>query len=194
MNPPETTRSNAAVVRDGSARERAPAARDGGTKAPAPAVPAPGERWDPAVHGDRRRKPHVYSDWRYIFGGRRRSPIILGDGLTAGVDRYPTRVLLLVIAILLLNAVDAIFTLRLLDAGVAEEWNPFMRLLLNDDVRLFVNLKIAITAGALIIIVACSQIPVFGTKLRVERVLHWVLTGYLVLIAYHVTLLLRAGL
>jgi len=157
-------------------------------------VPEPGEPWDPRKHVDRRKKPHLQSDWRYAFGGRRRKPAAVGDGLTSGVDRYHPRVLALVIAILFLNALDGVFTLRLVEAGAAEEWNPFMRLLLENDVQLFANLKVAITAGAMIFVVACSKVTVFGRRLRVERVLHWVLSGYLVLIAYHLVLLRLAGL
>lgn len=44
--------------------------------------------------------------------------------------------MLLVIAILLLNALDAVFTIRLVESGSAYGLNPFMRGLLDGDVQL----------------------------------------------------------
>lgn len=171
-------------------RDEGPGASDGAGRRP----PLPGERWDPRIHVDRRRRPHVLSPWRYAFGGRRRRAVPVGDGFTAGVDHYPPRIVLLVVAILVLNALDGIFTLRLVEARVAVEWNPFMRRLLEEDVQLFANLKVAITAGALIFIVVCAKIAIFGRRLRVERILYWILCAYLVLIAYHLMLLRLAGI
>lgn len=97
------------------------------------------------------------------------------------------------VSILVLNALDAVFTLRLVQAGAAEEWNPLMRVLLYDDVQLFVNLKVAITSGALLLIVPCAHMVVLN-GIRVERLLHGMLGGYLALVAYHLVLLRVSGL
>jgi hypothetical protein len=148
--------------------------------------------WDRRSDPDRRR-PHLTSDWRYAWNGRRQVIRRAEDARSAGLDVYHPRLLLLVVAILVLNGLDAVFTLRLVHAGAAEEWNPLMRALLHDDVQLFVNLKVAITSGALLLLVACSQTVILN-GFKVERLLHWMLAGYLVLVGYHLVLLQVSGL
>lgn len=148
--------------------------------------------WDRRNDPDRRR-PHLTSDWRYALDGRRQRIRRAEDARSAGLDVYHPRLLLLVVAILVLNGLDAVFTLRLVHAGVAEEWNPLMRALLHDDVQLFVNLKVAITSGALLLLVACSQTVILN-GIKVERLLHWMLAGYLALVGYHLVLLQVSGL
>lgn len=139
-----------------------------------------------------RRQPHLLSDWRYAWKGQRRDVRRAGDAACAGIDRYHPRLMLLAITISVLNALDAAFTLRLVQAGAAEEWNPFMRMLLHNDVHLFVNLKIAITSGAILLLVACSNMVVLN-GLKVERFLHWMLLAYTVVIGYHAVLLRLAA-
>lgn len=150
----------------------------------------PGSEWDWRTHGER-RKSHLRSDWRYAFGGRRRTA--RGGGPGAGVDHYRPRVVVLILAISILNVLDAVFTLRLVEAGVAEEWNPFMRALIERDVQLFANLKVAITSAAVVILVVCSQMTVLGHRLRVERLLFGMLAAYVLLIGYHLILLRLAS-
>lgn len=146
-----------------------------------------GLAWDRRSDPDR-RQPHLLSDWRFAWGGRRRGTRRVGDELVAGVDSYHPRLMVLVVAISLLNALDAAFTLTLVQSGAGEEWNPLMRLLLHNDVQLFVNLKIAITSSALMFLVVCSNMVVLNS-LKVERVLHWLLGVYLALVCYHLVLL-----
>lgn len=149
---------------------------------------APGFEWGRRARPDRRRS-YLLSDWRYVFGGRRRRIRRAGDECEAGLDYYPPRALLLVVAILLLNALDAICTIRLVEAGAATELNPFMRALLERDVQLFANLKVAITSGALLFLVVCSNMVVFGRRVKVETLLSLMLGAYLCLVAYHLVLL-----
>jgi hypothetical protein len=146
---------------------------------------------DRRMAGERRR-PHLLSDWTYAWRGKRRAPRRPGDEFVASVDLYHPRLMALVIAISILNALDATFTLRLVSAGVAEEWNPFMRVLLQDDVQLFVNLKVAITSSALLFLVVCSNMVILR-GVRVERLLHWLLGAYLAVVGYHLVLLGASG-
>jgi hypothetical protein len=139
-----------------------------------------------------RRRPHLFCDWRYALRGRRRGVRRAGDAVVAGVDWYHPRLMVLVIAISVLNALDAAFTLLLVQSGAGEEWNPLMRVLLQDDVQLFVNLKIAITSSALLFLVVCSNMVVLN-GFKVERFLHWLLGVYLALTCYHIVLLRLAG-
>lgn len=135
-----------------------------------------------------RRKPYLLSDWRYAFRGRRRGTRRPGEAATAGTDLYHPRIMILAVLITLLNALDAAFTLQLVLAGAAEEWNPLMRALLHDDVQLFVNLKIAITTSALTFLIVCSNMVILG-RLRVERLLWWLLAAYTCVVCYHLVLL-----
>lgn len=139
-----------------------------------------------------RRRPYLLSDWRYAFRGSRRGTRRPGEPATAGTDLYHPRILAVAVVILLLNALDAAFTLRLVSAGAAEEWNPIMRVLLQDDVQLFVNLKIAITSSALLFLIVCSNMVVLN-RLRVERLLWLMMGGYLSLVCYHLVLLGMTG-
>jgi hypothetical protein len=152
----------------------------------------PGPAGDRRVFTDR-RKPYLLSDWRYAFGGRRRAVRRVGDEATAGIDHYSPRIIALILAISLMNALDAIFTIRLVDSGAGEEWNPVMRALLERDVQLFANLKVAITSGSLIFLVVCSQMAVLNRRVRVERLMHVMLVAYLALMVYHFALLKLAS-
>jgi hypothetical protein len=152
---------------------------------------APGAGWDRRIGPDR-RKPHLLSDWRYAFGGRRRGIRRETDALYGGVDIYSGRVMALTVGICILNALDAAFTLILVQAGVAEEWNPLMRALLENDVQLFVNLKIAITSSALLFLIVCSSTRVLR-GIKVERLLYGVLCAYMCVVCYHLMLLQTAA-
>lgn len=152
----------------------------------------PGAGWDRRTGPDR-REPHLLSDWRYAFGGRRRAIRREADTVYGGVDVYSGRVMALTVGICIMNALDAAFTLILVQSGVAEEWNPFMRALLETDVQLFVNLKIAITSSALLFLIVCSNMRVLRS-IKVERLLYCVLCAYICVVCYHLMLLQTAVL
>jgi hypothetical protein len=153
---------------------------------------APGAGWDRRTGPDR-RKPHLLSDWRYAFGGRRRGIRREADALHGGVDIYSGRVMALTVGICILNALDAAFTLVLVQSGVATEWNPLMRALMQNDTQLFINLKIAITSSALLFLIVCSNMRVLRS-IKVERLLYSVLTAYICIVCYHLVLLQAARL
>ncbi len=137
---------------------------------------------------DRRQKHVLYSDWRYAFRGRRRGFRRSALDLESGVDWYESSLLYMAIAILVLSAMDATFTLMLMDAGVVEEWNPFMRALMQNDVQLFANVKIAVTGFALVFLVACYHGRVGRFRLPISWILKATLVGYTALICYELVL------
>jgi hypothetical protein len=135
---------------------------------------------------DRRHTEPLLADWRFAFRGRRRGS--RRDGDDGYSDVYDPRLLLTTVAVLILSTLDAAITLTLLDTGLIREANPFMRVLIEHDVQVFINLKTALTAAGLLLLVAASHTRVFG-RIRVRSVLHCVLGLYMALIGYELTLL-----
>ncbi|MCX7058145.1 MAG: DUF5658 family protein [Proteobacteria bacterium] len=88
--------------------------------------------------------------------------------------------------ILLLCVLDSFLTLKLLAAGSREE-NPVMALFVYGDTLHFVLAKLALTGAGLLVLVACARFRVFRL-LRVDAIVHTVLAGYVMVIAYELTL------
>jgi hypothetical protein len=103
------------------------------------------------------------------------------------VDIYDRNLVLTTLAVLMLSGLDAALTLGLLESGFVREANPFMRLLIDHDVQMFVNLKTALTAAGLLLMVVASHARILG-RLRVRTLLHGVLGLYIALIGYELTL------
>jgi len=107
----------------------------------------------------------------------------------AGVDLYEPGLFALAIGLLLLSAADALFTLQLLSTGAAREVNPLMRSLIRYDVQLFVNLKLALTAGGIVFMVPCADLRVLRI-VRVRQILQCLFAIYLALVTYEILSLL----
>ena len=123
-----------------------------------------------------------------MFRGRRRGPRRDIDRHSYYVDWYDdNRLLAVVTAIFILNCMDAMFTLTLLSEG-AEEVNLFMVALLDIGVPTFVNIKLTITAIALVFLVAHSNFRIVG-GLCVRHLLYVILAKYIALIIYELHLL-----
>ena len=156
----------------------------------------------PAAHGrepastrpDRRRRAerrtHVlYTDWRWAWRGHRSAARRTSELAEAGVDLYEPGLFALAIGLLLLSAADALFTLQLLSTGAAREVNPLMRSLIRYDVQLFVNLKLALTAGGIVFMVPCADLRVLRI-VRVRQILQCLFAIYLALVTYEILSLL----
>jgi hypothetical protein len=144
------------------------------------------------VHADRRsgldRRERLA--WSLVYGGvwpRRRSGRRASDHHRPVIDWHGPGLLTSSILILLLCAADAFLTLLLLTHG-AYEANPVMAMFVYDDVRSFAALKMALTGGGVLALVAVARFRVFGF-MRVGMILHAVLVGYAALIAYELLLL-----
>jgi len=112
------------------------------------------------------------------------------DGAHGAPSRRGPGLFLLVVSILVLSALDAIFTLILIDTGQVREWNPFLAVLLERDVQLFANVKSALTSAGVFVLAAFVDRSLFH-RIRVRRILEFILVGYSLLIVYHLSLLLR---
>jgi hypothetical protein len=135
--------------------------------------------------GDRRRRAWI-PHWRALHGGRRR-------GARRDLDPYTTdwhepRLLFLSIAIILLSTTDAILTLYLLESGIVREANPVMRMLLERDVRTFVNVKTGITASAMLVLIPAAHVRLLR-RVPVRTIMHVLFGLYLALILYELGLL-----
>ncbi|MCP5149657.1 MAG: hypothetical protein H6983_19190 [Ectothiorhodospiraceae bacterium] len=142
--------------------------------------------------GDRRRRHPLLASWRYAFVGRRRRHRRAGDlGQAAAVlDAYDSRLLYVSMGIYVLCAMDAAFTLTLIEHGIGREANPVMDALLGHGVGAFLAGKMIVTGVGLVTLVTFSSLVVFG-RLRLARLIEWMLGLYLVLIAYEAVLLTR---
>lgn len=130
---------------------------------------------------DRRGGRTLVSEWRWALRGRRRRHRRLADRDRIYLDWYPSRLLVLALGILLLSALDAGMTLKLVATGLVEEANPLMRALLQSDVRLFVDVKLAVTAIGLLFLVAHFKHRVFQ-RLPLERLGYWLFALYATLV------------
>jgi hypothetical protein len=141
---------------------------------------------------DRRQQHVLFSDWRWAWGGRRSQPRRDDELAEYGVDRYRPHLLVLAIGILILSCLDAAFTLTLLQRGVASEANPLMRVLIDHDRQIFVNLKVVLTGAAVVFMVALADWP-FLRALRVRHVMIATLVMYGAIVGYELYQFLATG-
>jgi hypothetical protein len=137
-----------------------------------------------------RRQPSLRG---IVIGGsgrtRRRGPRRASDHHGYYVDWYETRLFAVSLAIVLLCCTDALLTLTLLERG-AEEVNLFMAHLIEQGIRTFVSIKLAITVVGLLVLVAHSTFRLLGF-VRVRHILYGILASYMVLFVYQLELLSR---
>ena len=129
-------------------------------------------------------------DLAYSVTRAARRPVPAIDGRQA--IHVDPRVAVHAVGIFLFSALDAGFTLTLVNAGVAAEVNPFMRLLLETDAQLFINVKLIITAVALVFLAIYSDHTIFGGRVRVDRIIAWLLCGYALLIGWEIVIALSS--
>lgn len=145
----------------------------------------------PGVYVDRRTNAERRQTvWRAVLVGglrpRRRAGRRATDHVEPVVDWHGPGLLFSAVLALLLCSLDAFMTLTLLNHG-AHEANPVMAAALVDG-RLFAISKMALTGLGLVALVAVARFRLFRV-LRAGYVVHAVLVGYAVLIAYEVWLL-----
>ncbi len=84
--------------------------------------------------------------------------------------------------ILLLSVADAFLTLTLIMGG-AQEANPLLAFILRDHPDLFAVIKMALTGGGVLVLVAVARSRLFRV-MRVGVILQGVFVAYVALIAY----------
>ena len=145
---------------------------------------------NPRACVDRRERHPLLTDWRWSYRGRRKSVRRTTDShrTHAILDWYHPSLLFFVVATYVLSGVDAVLTLTLLDFGVAREANPFMNLLIAEDVRLFTGVKALVTGVGLVCLTAYSNQCLFA-RLRVDRLIYALFAIYSLLVIYEIRML-----
>ena len=138
---------------------------------------------------DRRQHSPFRINWRHLgFQGRRKAHRRLGQSSAGQVlDWYGLRMTLPVILIVILSGCDAFMTLNLLQLG-AYEANPLMARLIDEDIRRFVNFKLALTALSALLLVVYGHYR-FLKFFRVYHLLWLAAAGYTMLIVYELGML-----
>ena len=130
---------------------------------------------------DRRSAPTPRFSRYSLWGGRRSDHRRAEEREGSFVDRYGTRLLLLVLWIALMNIGDSFFTLVHLQAG-GVELNPVARMLLTTGRWNFVFVK-SILIGLALCVLAVHK------NFHLARVGLWTAAGtYTCLVAYHLLL------
>ena len=110
-----------------------------------------------------------------------------GLSLNSYVDRYEARLLAPAVLILLCSILDAFLTLELIRGG-AIELNYLMANLMQKDLALFIQSKIALTSLSIIFLVVHKNFRVIR-GVAVAHVLYVISAVYLSLIGYEAMLL-----
>ena len=125
--------------------------------------------------------------WQSSFARRRIGP-------RRGTDRHPVMTdwfhpqwLATAMIILILSCVDALLTLSLVSRG-AVEINPLMEPLVRGSGHSFAFWKLGLTSMGVVVLTLTARLRVFG-GIAVGSLLYVVLGGYLVLVAYELSLL-----
>lgn len=138
--------------------------------------------------GAERRRPterRRHFVWSLFYGGfrpRRRNGRRAEDQHRPIVDWHSPELLFSSVGLLVLSLCDAALTLVLLQHG-ANEANPVMALVVDGDMARFALVKLALTGGGLLTLVAIARFTVFRF-FRAELIVHLAMAGYVVLICY----------
>ena len=121
------------------------------------------------------------------FHARRRAPRRVGEQALAAVDWHHPQWLATAILIVTLSCADAALTLALIEHG-AYETNPLMRPFVYGSALPFTVVKVALTAGGVVLLTLLASMRLFG-RLSAGVLLYALLAGYGALIAYEFSLL-----
>jgi len=133
------------------------------------------------------RRTHSHITLMYALHGRRSLGRRDIDQAKRFFDRYEAKFLFVSLSIFVLCGADALFTLSLIDAGIAVEANPIMRWLMEEGIHLFWIGKLAITALSVFILLALKNFH-FMRRIKVSYLLYGTLAMYAVLIKYELWL------
>ncbi|MFQ6109536.1 MAG: DUF5658 family protein [Candidatus Aminicenantales bacterium] len=130
---------------------------------------------------DRRVKPTMPIS-RYTFTGRRRKARRLDELDNYYVDRYEIHLLILVGFIFILCALDAVFSLKIIQLG-GGEWNLLMCTFLKVNAAFALIVKFLLTAVCLFFLLIHKNFRVFGL-LKTHTVIIIIFAIYFMLVLY----------
>ncbi len=147
---------------------------------------------DATLNSERRnghdRRRHSWRTLTYCgLHGRGRRRRVRREGHNYYLDWYDPALVFTGLAVLLMSAMDALFTLTLLGKG-AHEANYFMAQLLEMSIEVFVWSKVAITAAGVMFLLMHANFHFLGITSG-KRMLQFVVPVYGLLIVYELVLL-----
>jgi hypothetical protein len=104
------------------------------------------------------------------------------------VDRFSSAMLLLILMLVGASLLDAVLTIRLIEAG-GREVNPLMDRVLNQGLMPFLMVKYLLTVLGLPILLIFKNFYLFGTQFRVGHLIPAILVLYAMLVAYQLALM-----
>ncbi len=138
---------------------------------------------------DRRQKPTNPFSFYSLFHGRRRAIRRVEDrDVHYYVDRYGPTSVTFFLTVLALCLLDALITIRLLQAG-GEELNPVMHFLLQFGEAPFLVVKFGATVLALLVLIIHKEYYLARRRFRIRHLMAGALVVYALLILYEFTLL-----
>ena len=122
------------------------------------------------------------------FRPRRRGPRRADERGISAVDWHHPQWLAISILIVIGSCTDALLTLVLVERGIAVEANPLMAPLMGHSALTFALVKVALTAGGVLLLTQLARLRAFGS-IPVGVFLYLVLGIYGALITYEFSLL-----
>jgi Domain of unknown function (DUF5658) len=122
------------------------------------------------------------------FRPRRRGPRRADERGISAVDWHHPQWLAISMLIVIGSCTDALLTLVLVERGIAVEVNPFMAPLVGHSALTFALVKVALTAGGVLLLTQLARLRAFGS-IPVGVFLYLVLGIYGALITYEFSLL-----
>jgi hypothetical protein len=125
---------------------------------------------------------------RGSFRPRRRGPRRIDERTLNAVDWHHPQWLAVSMLIVIGSCTDALLTLVLVERGLAVEANPLMAPLIGHSALAFALVKVALTAGGVLLLTQLARLRAFG-NIPVGVFLYLVLAIYGALIIYECSLL-----
>lgn len=108
-------------------------------------------------------------------------------------DRYDSRLIRVIIAVLALSVADAVLTVRLVGLG-AVEINPVMNYYLKLGPHGFLAVKYVLTSLSVFILVIYSSSGLKNGRLPIRSVFPWIVTVFAAVVVWEIYLMVRMAL
>jgi hypothetical protein len=105
------------------------------------------------------------------------------------IDRYSSKILVIIMVILSLSILDAILTLILVNSG-AHELNPLMAYYLDISPSLFICMKYLLTSASVMIILLYKDHRLFRTNVKVKILFYLLPIPFIIVIPWQLSLIL----
>ncbi|MFZ0243059.1 MAG: DUF5658 family protein [Desulfobacterales bacterium] len=108
-------------------------------------------------------------------------------------DRYDSKLIRVIIAVLALSVADAVLTVRLIGLG-AVEINPLMDYYLKLGPHGFLAVKYVLTSLSIFILVIYSNSGLKGGRIPIRTVFPWIITAFAAVVVWEIYLMVKVAL